>query len=199
MTSILAMADVQSTSRLKFDHLTKGKKGVVIDPTYMAAITEGTGFYQARDCIADIIQAVFEDLNQQTNREVSSYCIGLASLPSILNPSEPHTFTAFVHLLYQEWDCLRRSGCGQDGLITVAAVTEKALPKKHDGSGEIVNVRDYSVALCQQLLHLFKIVNKDTRLLNKDFTVQDATWEESMKSTPTHTCTSIIYIAVTLK
>ena len=181
------MAAVRSTAKLKFDDFTKGQKGVVIDPTYNTLITD-QGFYQARDSIADTIQAVFEDIHDQTTNNLSSYYIGQTKLrDDVADPSEPKTWSIVPHL-YEEWEEMKQNGYGQDGMIVIATVTDTQYE-------QFVTVNDYSVALCQQLLHLFKLVNKDSRVYNKDFNMAT---KRTYGNTVDDKNTSIIFIAVTL-
>ena len=180
------MAGVDSTSRLKFDDFIKGQRGVVADPTYMTTI-KGKGFYQTRDLIADKIQEIFEDLEEQlTAKQVSSYYIDQAILTDDINSLEPKTWTNIPHL-YQEW-----GGLGQDGLIVLAIVTERDVPMARDESSPVMTVDDYSTALCQQLHHLFKIVNRDTRLETNN---NNATRTVTSSNSPVN---AIVYIAVSL-
>ena len=180
------MAGVDSTSRLKFDDFIKGQRGVVADPTYMTTI-KGKGFYQTRDLIADKIQEIFEDLEEQlATKQVSSYYIDQAIITDDINPLEPKTWTNIPHL-YQEWAGLGQ--CGQDGLIALAIVTERDVPMTRDEPSPVMTVNDYSTALCQQLHHLFKIVNRDTRLETNSSSA-------TRSVTSTSPANSIVYIAV---
>ncbi len=184
------MADVKSTARIKFDDFTRGDKGVVIDPTYNTVITD-QGFYQARDSIADTIQTIFEDIQDQTTNQLSSYYIGVTKLRDDVDPLELRKWNTVPHL-YEEWEDIKQNGCGQDGLIVLATVSDTDILNVQQS----VTVDEYSVALCQQLLHLFKIVNKDSRVYNKDFNM--ATKWKSGNTMDDRRNTSVIFMAVTL-
>lgn len=161
------MADVQSTMRIKFDDLTQGwRSGIVIDPTYLSAITN-TGFYQARDAIADKIQEIFEDIEEQTTKNISLYTISQVLIRDDVDPYEPKSWKAIPHL-YQDWESLKERGCGQDASIVIAIVTERDTPTSRDGSQYLIKPEQYSTAICHELNNLFKIVHKDQRLLLLD-------------------------------
>ena len=170
------------THSIKFDDFTSGNKGVVIDSTYMTDI-QRKGFYEARDAVADTILAVFEDVEDQTNKTISEYYIGQTS---ISNESPVKD----IPVLSKKWEEHKQHNYGQDGLLVLTAITDKHIPLKHDSCESVVSVKQYTTALHQQLLHLFKIVNKDVRIVNEEFSDNPDEAED--------TCTGVIYIVLTL-
>ena len=173
-----------SVARKLKELATSSQGGLIIDPTYIANIRE-QGFYAARDLIADALEVVFSDLHKITSKQVTGYYIGYTHLKEA-TPTIDLMTQSNIQVLQRQWECHKDTWYGQDGLVVLASVSQEVMPPSRRG---YLTAKQYTIALCQQVLHLMKIVNGDSRLANID-----CSDDQDEKNTDTY----VIYLILTL-
>jgi hypothetical protein len=165
---------------IELDDIVSGKRGVIIDNGYMTDIAN-MGFYTCRDSIADSLMRAFDDLESESQQErrVSRYYMGVAQIANPLHDLKHPDNSKGLEMTYEDH--------GGNGLLVLSVITKETIPLS---LRESLTVKEYATAVCQQVIHLLKIVSKDTRLINVNTT------DEPWKNETTQGC--VIYATLTL-
>lgn len=170
---------------ISLDELATGTQGIVIDHAYITDIT-GSGFYKSRDTISDTLMRAFHDIEDQSQKHVTGYYVGWACLRDATPISDLNSASNFREL-QSTWEDHKKVSQGQDGLIILSVTSQDSIPVSRQGT---VTVREYTIAVCQQILHLLKIVSGDERLFNIN------TRDDACENDDTKQC--VIYATLTL-
>ena len=166
--------------------LATDSKGLIINHAYITD-TIGTGFYALRDAIADSLTRAMEDIESQSQKNVSKYYLGWVCLNKATPTQNLKESASSLAELQSTWEHHKKSSHGKDGLLVLSAISHESIPKSRE---DMLTVKEYTMAVCQQILHLLKIVSGDNRLCNINTT------DETCESNEADIC--IIYATLTL-
>ena len=140
----------------------------VCDGACLVHVTHEDPLHDAEKKLVEKIEKTLDDIEYRRGAQIKKFFIGRSSVHALksrgrINPLDPNTWD--VRGISGKWADHRKVNCCSDGLVVVTVITKNQVPLRE--KEPILHQEQYTLALYQRLMHYYKIIKGDSRLVNK--------------------------------